>query len=422
MKVNKKGDIIIKNLIGGKMKRICIVGAGYRGYHMFAKNIKENFAGEVKFVGVCDPNKKRSQYYIDTIDNDMKLYTDFDLMIDQLKPDAVIVTTVDGVHHDYIIRALKKGCDVFSEKPITVDEEKCMLIRQAEKESGKKVTVTFNCRFMPYVVKIKELLLSGIIGKPLTLNYEYTLNKVHGGDYFKRWHRFMENSGGMMVHKATHHFDIVNWLLDDDPVSVSAHGARLYFGNESVPHGERCSTCEHASTCLSYENLISQEEEYNLYFATESEDGYVRDHCVFKGDTDIYDCMSVTVEYAKGALLTYSLTLFSTAEGYTLNIVGDKGRLEASTFFGDDNTDVINITLNDGTKKVVSFEKAGGTHAGGDIRMLKMLFGKEKIEDTLLQCAGSFDGIKSAMIGICANQSIKEKTKINLKEKLDKIL
>lgn len=404
------------------MKRLCIVGAGYRGYYMFAKNLKENFKDEVKFVGVCDTNTMRSQYYVDTIDKDMKLYTDFDLMLKEQKPDAVIVTTVDGYHHEYIIRALKAGFDVFSEKPITIDEEKCALIRQAEKESGKKVTVTFNCRFMPYVVKIKEILLSGVIGTPLTLNYEYTLNKLHGGDYFKRWHRFMKNSGGMMVHKATHHFDIINWLLEDDPVSVAAHGARLYYGNESVPHGERCSTCEYASKCLSYEELITHEDEYNLYFAPEKLDGYVRDHCVFKADTDIYDCMSVSVEYAKGALLTYSLNLFSTEEGYNLNIVGNKGRIEASTFFGDEKHNLIKIILNDGTENVLTFEKASGTHGGGDIRMLKMLFGKDKIEDTLGQCAGSFDGIKSAMIGIAANQSIKEGIKINLKEKLDKML
>ena len=403
------------------MKKLAIVGAGHRCYRAFAKKLYEKYPGKYKIVGVCDKNIKRAEYYRDTLDENIKVYRecDFDLMIDETKPDAVMVTTPDCYHHEYIIRALKRGCDVFSEKPLTVDEEKCLAIREAEKETGKKVTVTFNCRFMPYFAKLKELMMSGIIGKPLAIHYEYVLNTCHGGDYFKRWHRFLENSGGMMVHKATHHFDIINWILDDEPKSVSAQGALLYYGNEERACGDRCSTCEKKESCEAYENLIDNEFFKKMYFDAEGEDGYIRDHCAFKSDTDIYDSMSVSVAYKKGTLLTYSLNLFNTDEGYTLNIIGEKGRIETSTFFEGDKFKII-VRYRDGRVDEITFPKVTGGHAGGDIRLLSMLFGGVT-EDPLGQCSDSFDGIKSAMIGIAANKSIKEGVRVNLTPILDKM-
>ena len=403
------------------MLNLVVVGASYRCYDMFVRKFYDGYTDKVKLLGICDTNYKRTKFFQDKLDKNIKHYDDFDKMITELAPDAVLVTTIDKVHHEYIIKALDAGLDVYSEKPITIDEEKCRLIREAEKRSGKNVKVTFNCRFMPYFAKVKELLMADVIGKPLMINYEYTLNKCHGGDYFKRWHRFMENSGGMMIHKATHHFDMVTWLIDDAPLTISAEGARLYYGNDDRPHGDRCSSCELKDECLSYGKISEDEEMKELYFVPEDVDGYQRDHCVFKNDTDIYDSMSVSVRYEKGALLTYSLNLYSTNEGYTISIVGTKGRLEASNFFGDDENSEIKITDNYGKTEIVKIPKLIEFHGGGDLKMLSMLFGDEKIEDSLNQCADSFDGFKSVLMGVGANRSIKEGRRINVKEILDQL-
>lgn len=402
------------------MKNIAIVGAGYRCYEMFAKPLSKDY-DNVRIAAVCDPNPGRTEFYRNTLDKDIKEYSDFDKMLEEVKPDAVIVTTVDAYHHVYIIKALEAGIDVFTEKPITIDEEKCLLIREAEKKSGKKVTVTFNCRFMPYYAKIKEIVKSGAIGKPLAVDYEYTLNNVHGGDYFKRWHRSLENCGGMMVHKATHHFDIVNWILEDDPVSVSAEGARLFYGNDDRPHGERCSTCEYKNTCECYDDFYNDTLIKGLYFNNEKYDGYVRDDCVFKKNTDIYDYMSVSVKYSKGAILSYSLDLFAQQEGYTLNVTGTKGRLCASFYPDDSNFYEIVIKRRDNASETYRFEKETGSHAGGDERLRDMLFGDKGTNDPLGQCSTSYDGIKSALIGIAANKSIKEGRRIDLTEILKKV-
>ncbi len=402
------------------MERIAVVGMGARFMTLFAKRLKNNYADRVAIVGVCDTNRVRCEYYRDTVNQDVLIFDDFDKMLDELKPDAVIVATPDCTHHEYIIKALEKGYPVYSEKPMTTTEEHCLAIREAEKKTGKRVTVTFNCRFMPYYAKIKELLDSGAVGRPLSVHYEYQLDTKHGGDYFKRWHRSIETSGGMMVHKSTHHFDIVNWLLGDEPVRVSAQGARLYYGNDDRPHGERCSTCEYAKTCYSYEAHHEKPGAQNMYFKAEHVDGYVRDHCVFKSDTDIYDTMSVSVAYKKGTLLTYTLDMYSPREGYNLTIYGTEARLEASTFFDSGDKYKIILTRQNGEVQEFIFPAAAGTHAGGDDRMLEMFFGNMK-DDPLGQCSDSFDGVKSAMIGIAANRSIKEGVAVNLTPILDKM-
>ena len=129
--------------------------------------------------------------------------------------------------------------------------------------------------------------------------------------------------------------------------------------------------------------------------------------------------MSVSVSYKKGTLLTYSLNLFSTDEGYTLNIIGEKGRIETSTFFGGNRPKII-VRYRDGRVDEITFPAEKGTHGGGDDRLLAMLFGDNK-EDPLGQCSGSFDGVKSAMIGIAANKSIKEGVRVELTPILDKM-
>lgn len=402
-------------------KRFVIVGAGFRCYHMFAKTIRDRFSDRCEIVGVCDPNYMRAQIYIDTINKDMKYYEDFDKMLEELKPDAALVTTPDGYHHKYIIKALNAGVDVYTEKPLTTTRENCAAIREAEKKSGKKVTITFNCRFIPFFVQLKEVVESGIIGTPLSINYDYHLPYTHGGDYFKRWHRFMEMSGGMLVHKSTHHFDVVNWLLKDDPESVIAQGNRVYYGNDDRPHGERCLQCQYKETCTSFDWLEDDKEDIQLlYFNPEKVDGYQRDHCVFKPDTDIYDNMSVSVKYKKGAIMTYTLHMFSPTEGFRINITGTKGRMEMASHFDFNSKkpyeDIV-VYLDDKSIHTIQYPKAGGMHSGGDDRMLDMFFANKP--DPLGQCSSSYDGIKSAMIGIAANESIKTGRRIELTEFLE---
>ena len=390
------------------MKRFVIVGASSRGLGMFVRGLEDRRGRELEFVGVYDPNRTRCEVFKKEIGDSLTIYSDFDTMLESEKPDGVIVTTTDNYHAKYVIRALEAGCEVYCEKPLTNTYENCLAIRQAEKRTGKSVKVTFNMRFMPYFAKLKELIRDGAIGKVKAINFEYILNRWHGGDYFKRWHGIMDISQGMLLHKSTHHFDAVNWLLEDEPSKVNAMGLKSFYGNPDKCFAFRCSQCERYKECESYKSQSAHLDQ-ELYFNAEHEDGYIRDRCAHRPETDIYDNMSVSVLYKGGALLTYSLNLFGMKEGFNLTIIGEEGMMFGRYFHNElDARDTYEIELmqKENTVEKIIFPKAEGIHGGGDVRLLDMMFG-EPVPDPLGQAADSFAGVMSAMIGIGANESIK---------------
>src|SRR5690606_33476107 len=163
-----------------------------------------------QFVGLCDINPGRLNYAKEYMGVDCKVYTDFDEMVREAMPDLIIVTTKDSTHHEYIIKGLEYGCDVLTEKPLTIDEDKCQAILDAERKSNKNLIVGFNYRWGPYMTKIKELLHNNSIGDITSVDFHWYLNIHHGASYFRRWHGLMDSSGSLWVHKATHHFDLLN--------------------------------------------------------------------------------------------------------------------------------------------------------------------------------------------------------------------
>ena len=391
------------------MKTFAFAGASGRALSMYATPITQQFQDTARIVGVFDVNQHRARL-LSEHSTQPPVFADFDAMLREAKPDCVIVTTVDRYHHEYIIRALEAGCDVITEKPMTIDDAKCRAILQAEQTSGKRVTVTFNYRFTPYATQAKMLIRAGAVGKVLNVDFEWILDRKHGADYFRRWHRRMENSGGLLVHKSTHHFDLINWWLDDEPQQVSGLGSRQFYGPTRAERGERCSTCDYTKTCEFFVNLKDDPQLKALYFDAEGEDGYFRDRCVFSDEIDIYDTMSVTVRYVRGAQLAYSLVAYSPYEGWRASITGTHGRMELEEIESRPLAGAAPQTIRTfdakGALTVHTIGPAEGEHGGGDPLLLERLFGEKNLPDPLGHMAGSRAGAMSILIGIGANQAI----------------
>ncbi|WP_168122296.1 Gfo/Idh/MocA family oxidoreductase [Paenibacillus sp. HB172176] len=400
------------------MRTYVIVGAGARGRHMFAGPLFAEWADFARLAGVYDLNRHRAEL-LSRECGGIPVFPDMDEMLKATKPDVVIVATIDSMHDYYIIRALEAGCDVISEKPLTINAGKLQAILEAERRTGRQVTVTFNARFMPYMAGIKKLLKEGVVGRVLGVNLEWHLDRVHGADYFRRWHRHMDNSGGLLVHKSTHHFDLVNWWLDAEPVEVSAMGELGFYGPKREERGERCQGCSYRNRCEFYFDIAKDAFNASYYRDAEAEDGYYRDQCVFSDDTSIYDTMSLGVQYDSKAILTYSLTAYSPYEGWKLVIHGVDGRLEAEQFYSGGRTgepySEIAIYHRDGEIALHRIPVSGGSHSGGDERLRSMLFG-EAIPDPLGQQAGTRAGALSMLIGAAANISIAERRPVTIGE------
>lgn len=398
------------------MKKYVLAGCSGRALGMFAEPIQERFSKHGKLAGMFDPNYKRMEYYNTRLKTQVPAYNDFQKMIKEQKPDCVIVTTMDRYHHQYIISALNAGMDVITEKPMTIDDKKCRAILAAEKKSGKKVIVTFNYRHAPYVTKIKELIREGKVGKILSVHFEWFLDTRHGADYFRRWHRRKENSGGLLVHKSTHHFDLVNWFLEEEPQDVFAFGDRRFYGPTRKERGKRCLTCKYKKKCEFYWDITGgdiwgQGSEFlkGLYLDAEKVDKYYRDGCVFSPEINIEDTMSVNVRYSGGAFLSYSLTAHSPYEGWRMSINGTGGRIEAEEYHSGNRTaepfDYVRYFDRNGNFMTYEIAKAAGGHGGGDERLLRMLFVGD-LPDPLGLMAGSRAGAMSVLTGVAANKSI----------------
>ncbi len=404
------------------VKRYALVGASGRATYMFAKPMVETFGESAEVVGVFDTNPLRIDALKELSGAVAPSYTDCDKMLAETKPDAVIITTMDRYHHEYAIKAMEAGADVITEKPMTIDADKCNAILEAEKRTGRKIIVTFNYRYAPFSTAIKQAIMEGAVGEVLSVHFEYLLDTSHGADYFRRWHRRKENSGGLLVHKATHHFDLVNWWIQQEPEQVMAYGTRRFYGPTRKERGERCHTCQYKKTCEFYWDITADPFTKRMYFDCESADGYYRDRCVFADEIDIEDSMSVNVRYNEGAIMSYSLTAHSPWEGYRIAINGTNGRLEANEYGSGVHAQepAFYFDVFDRRKQRISYTvpKATGGHGGGDDKLLQMLFeGAES--DPLGYQAGSYAGAVSILTGIAANKSIATGSDVLVKDLVD---
>ncbi|MFC8195591.1 Gfo/Idh/MocA family protein [Streptomyces sp. NPDC057298] len=439
----------------GSRRRCAVVGLGARA-RLFTEALAGPYADRVDLVGFCDVNAHRMAVHNGWIADDhpgrepVPAYAaeDFEVMLRRERVDLVVVCSVDRTHDDYIVRALEAGCDVVTEKPMTTDAARARRILEARRRSGREVRVAFNYRYNPVHSAVRELIAAGEIGEVGSVHFEWLLDLRHGADYFRRWHRDKENSGGLMVHKSTHHFDLVNWWLDTEPRTVFAQGGLFFYGDEAGrrrglarpydrAHGSPAAEGDPFAEHLADSAVLSA-----LYLDAETEDGYHRDQNVFGPGVTIEDDMAVLVRYASGASLTYHLTAYAPWEGYRVAFNGSEGRLELlveeSTWVrpgaraagagpvlhgstADDEAGRTELLLRrfwEPAREVKVASGAGG-HGGGDVRMLEDLFGPRTDADPLGRAADAVDGAKSLVTGLAANESFETGLPVRTRDLLD---
>lgn len=419
--------------------RYALVGTGGRGL-MYVDAVCGQYADHAVMVGLCDLSPTRMAYYNEQAADRYDLApipayvaADFDRMVAETRPDVVIVTSMDSTHHQYIVRAMELGCDAISEKPMTVDAAKAQAIVDAIARTGRKLRVTFNYRYAPIATRVRELIMDGAVGRPLHVDFSWVLDTSHGADYFRRWHREKDKSGGLLVHKSTHHFDLVNWWIASFPEEVYAMGNLAFYGRENaLARGEAYAydryTGESAAGGDPFAIRLDEDERLTrLYLNAEEDSGYVRDRNVFGDDISAEDVMSVTARYRNGALLTYSLIAFCPWEGYRVAITGDRGRVELDvcetigrTFvageeetLADMETARASLSVKEirhypmlGVPRHVEFSEGEGGHGGGDTVMLEQIFSPTPPADPFHRAASHVDGAASILLGIAANESI----------------
>ena len=418
----------------GERKRYAVCGVSGRAIGMYVKPMLERFEHCAELVGLLDIDPLRFKVCKELApkakDVPEYLAADFDKMIAEQKPDAILVVSMDCTHVEYIIRGLEKGLDVICEKPMTTNTADALRVMEAEKKSTGKVICTFNYRYKAVHRKLRELILDGKIGRVTHVDLNWYIDIKHGSSYFNRWNRMRENSGSLSIHKSSHHFDLVNWWVDGIPEQVHAFGALNHYGpngpfNPSKKDGRSCTDCPEYMKCAykarwatrnstlfvpddhinSFESKVKQYSEYNPNM------------CIFDSAINIQDTFVVNVKYKNGALLNYSANFSTPYEGYRLAINGTHGRLETLEFNnrgvnampdpngGDQYIDYYPIFA--GRERINVISGAGG-HGGGDPLILEDIFLGEDPARKYDILAKSVDGLRAIAVGDAVFNSIKD--------------
>ncbi|KAF7797997.1 hypothetical protein EIP86_009206 [Pleurotus ostreatoroseus] len=336
----------ISKPLGG---RVGIVGTGSRAA-MFVRGIVAR--PNSKVVAICEPNSVRAAYYNNLLQelgaSTVPVYQPeaFETMLKDEKVETIVVTCVDALHDLYIVPALKAG--------------------------GKHEQ-----EYNPVHELVKRAIAEGKIGNVLSVHFEWLLDTVHGADYFRRWHRQKSNSGGLMVHKSGHHFDLVNWWLDAEPDTVAGIGKLAFYGDDNGKrHGwgrkyERARNSEAARGDPFAIDLEGDETLKGIYADAEKEDGYYRDQ----------------------------------------NLTG--GQIHGNAPPPNPGEATVKLQRLWQKPELLPITMEHGSHGGGDRRMLSVLFGPlpgEDVDtgDASKQSASERDGAMALAVGLLANESFKD--------------
>ena len=407
--------------------RYVLAGTGSRGLGFFGQALMREDYAQSELVGLFDISMARMEAANQQLHSQLPAYTDFQKMLTELAPDGVIIATNDASHAEYVIQVVEAGCRVICEKPLAIDagQTRSILAAASHAPQGRRMSyvVTHNMRYAPVAHQIKMLLTDGAIGQVLTMKFYETLDRRHGADYFRRWHRFRQNSGGLLIQKSSHHFDILNWLVDSRPRQVIARGGLYFYGQNGPFRGERCLGCAEAARCEFYADMWSTDEKQRqLYREAERDNSYIRDGCVFDDRIDIEDQMDVFYEYENGVQVVYGLTAFASLEGTRIEIEGTGGRIVYEDIYptdwppgnvvvpGLEDFESQQLTLYSYRDGVVNFSTDDWAAEWETDRasMLPDLFNRPPDAPLTDRQASLEDGAWAVLLGAAANQSIAE--------------
>ncbi len=411
------------------IKRYAVCGVSSRAIDMYIGPILRDFPRAAQLVALLDIDPMRFSYCrkLHPETGGLPCYNEreFDKMVDETHPDAILVVCMDCHHVDYILAGLRRGLDVISEKPMTTNTEDALKVVEAEKASKGKVVCTFNYRYNPVHRKVRELVLEGKVGRVTHVDLTWYVDIRHGSSYFNRWNRMRENSGSLSIHKASHHFDLVNWWIDGIPEKVHAFGALNHYGPnapfkpEGDVDGNLCSQCPQFLKCAynmrwatRNSHLRTQDDHLQLLQGRFSEmfTTYRPEMCIFDKAINIYDTFIANVKYRNGALLNYSCNFSTPYEGYRLAINGTHGRIETMEYGGEAGVPLPNLNGPDGDQFIDCFPIFGGRerisvpagvggHGGGDPLLREDVFLGEDPDRKYDILAKSVDGLRAIAIG-----------------------
>ena len=409
-----------------KQFTVAIIGLGGRGLHTYAK-YQEKFPDRMKIVAIADIIPEKVSYAGERYGVPVEYRFDSaeSLLAREKLADVLIIATQDRQHHAHALAALEKGYDILLEKPVAVTVEDCIDIREAAIKAGRMVAICHVLEYTTFFRKIKEVIKSGVIGEPVTVQAIENVGYWHQAHSFVRgnW-RNDEIESPMILQKCCHDFDILCWLLDKRCISVSSIGSLKYFKESNAPKGssERCVDCKYKETCpysavkiyldgkeIGYRNgnadwplniLVENPDEERLLEAMRT-GPYGK--CVFRCDNNVVDHQIVNMQMEDEVTVSLTMTGFTAYNYRQLKVMGTLGEIVA-----DQKANLVTVTPFGGESTVYDIAALADDlsgHGGGDNQMMTEMF--EALENGGNVSSGIKGAIASHLIAFAAEESRK---------------
>ncbi len=361
--------------------RIALIGAGLNGRgHIKSAGIE----GNSRIVGLYDPHTGSVTAGIEAArrywpDQEPKVYPSIDDAVADSEVDGFMIATPNYTHREVLERVAGAGKPIFLEKPMATTIEDSAAMVRLQRETGVPIQVGLQYRFKTiYVEAIHEALKRRVLGNIKTLSIRE--HRIPFLDKVEQWNKFSKYSGGTLVEKCCHYFDLFNLFAEARPKRVIASGSRAVNYDGFDYRGERA---------------------------------------------DIVDNASVIVEYENGIRATFDLCMFVPLFFEELVICGDGGRLRAfeqEDSLNDTGLQVgLEVYRGEGAPSWKSEPRYSGAvretgHSGSDFYahriFMELLGGKDEHAPTVEE------GYWSAVVGCAAEQSVRTGQPVEIDELL----
>ena len=307
-----------------------------------------------ELVALCDTNPAMLQKFRDeNPDSTVKFYDSAEKMYADTDVQAVFIMVRDLYHEELAVAALEAGKAVYLEKPIAITVEGCDRILATAVRTSGKLFVGHNMRYFASILKMKEVIDSGIIGNIQCAWVRHFVN--YGSCYFHHWCAEQKNCTGLLLQKGAHDIDIIHWLTGAYSKRVVGMG-KLSVYNRTTNHlapGEAPDR-KKAFMETSWPPLEIDKLNPNM---------------------DVEDHNMLLMQLSNGVQASYEHCMYAPDSERNYTFIGDKGRVENIGDTGDCEIHVwVSRTKRTTPDIIYKLRAKQGSHGGSDAEIIKAFF------------------------------------------------
>jgi predicted dehydrogenase len=308
--------LLIKNQ---NMKRLGVGLIGCGGRLRAVLQELMNATKQVEIRAIFDPNPHSIEALNQSFGCQPQVYEDYLELLKDPSVDWVMIGSWNCFHAEQIDAAFRAGKHVFCEKPLALNVNDCLLLKDAWEASEKIFSLGFTLRYSPHYRRIKEILDSGKIGTIISLEFNETLSPEHGGYIHADWRRKTEWAGSHLLEKCCHDLDLVNWMTNSVAVKAASFGGCDFFtaaNAQMLTRAGKTTDGRDALSAWSNEKILG-----NILNP-------------FNDDKDIIDNQVAILQFASGARATFHTNCSTAISERRLYICGSEGTLRADVITG----------------------------------------------------------------------------------------